>query len=438
MTAVRSGHGVGKSMTAAIAAAWFLWANPRSKVITTAPTWRQVEKILWSELGSLVSIANSRTIRLPSGLRIGGLGPAPLNTQWKLANDWFAEGISTRNIESFQGIHAPRVFGVLDEASGVPSEIFRAVDDITTGPDDRILAIGNPTQNAGQFFSIFNNARIGAGWTRFHVNCEEMPWIKAGTPPPYPGLVSAEWLNEKRDKYGRTHPIYAVHVRGDFAATSDNLLLSLFDMIAAVDVDPPTSSLPTSLGVDVADFGSNKTVLTWWVGNTLRRIEKYTHRDVMEVAGLVKKHWEEDRTEVLAVDADGIGRGVSARLAELGVAVTEFRGGASPESDEYLNARAEAAFGLATAIKRGLVRLPDDEELQMQASYLPYRLRSDGKLAMVSKEDLAAKGYPSPDCWDSAMMGRWGQLQGTFDHIPVIPARRSESGESIRAARLLL
>ena len=48
--AVRAGHNVGKSFVAACLALWFLYSFRPSKVVTTAPTWRQVREILWREI----------------------------------------------------------------------------------------------------------------------------------------------------------------------------------------------------------------------------------------------------------------------------------------------------------------------------------------------------------------------------------------------------
>jgi phage terminase large subunit len=47
---VPSCHSSGKSSTAAHVALWFLFSHPNSIVVTTAPTGRQVKKILWQEI----------------------------------------------------------------------------------------------------------------------------------------------------------------------------------------------------------------------------------------------------------------------------------------------------------------------------------------------------------------------------------------------------
>ena len=46
-TTVPSGHGIGKSFVAADICLWFLYTHLPSIVITTAPTFRQVERVLW-------------------------------------------------------------------------------------------------------------------------------------------------------------------------------------------------------------------------------------------------------------------------------------------------------------------------------------------------------------------------------------------------------
>jgi hypothetical protein len=56
---VRSGHGIGKTMDAAVACLWFLDVFPASRVITTATKWSQVEHLLWHEINQLHSRARA-------------------------------------------------------------------------------------------------------------------------------------------------------------------------------------------------------------------------------------------------------------------------------------------------------------------------------------------------------------------------------------------
>ena len=88
-TAVRSGHGVGKSWTVARLALWWLYTRPRSAVITTAPTERQVREVIWREIARAY-----RASRVPLGGRL-------LRSRIQLDDDWFALGCSTDEAERF-------------------------------------------------------------------------------------------------------------------------------------------------------------------------------------------------------------------------------------------------------------------------------------------------------------------------------------------------
>ena len=82
-TTVRSGHGVGKSHISARIVIWFLMAFRPSKVITTAPTWNQVENVLWAEINAIY-----KRSKIPIGGTI-------LKTKLEASDDHFAIGFST-------------------------------------------------------------------------------------------------------------------------------------------------------------------------------------------------------------------------------------------------------------------------------------------------------------------------------------------------------
>src|SRR5690349_12512359 len=84
-TAAPSGHGIGKTYIAARLALWFLFSHPRSKVLTTAPTWHQVENLLWRE------------IRKAYNGSLYPLGGNLLRTELNVDEDWFALGLSTND-----------------------------------------------------------------------------------------------------------------------------------------------------------------------------------------------------------------------------------------------------------------------------------------------------------------------------------------------------
>ena len=78
--AVRSANGVGKTYLAADLALWFLYSFSPSIVLTTAPTKRQVENLLWEEI---------RKRKEGSRLILGG---HVQRVKIVLGNAWFAIG----------------------------------------------------------------------------------------------------------------------------------------------------------------------------------------------------------------------------------------------------------------------------------------------------------------------------------------------------------
>ncbi len=208
VTAVKSCNGIGKSYTAARVALWFLYSFPNSKIITTAPTFRQVEDILWRELRN----AKSKAIIPLSG---------KLNqTSLDLSEEWFAIGLSTNEPDRFQGYHAEHILLVVDEAAGVDEEIFVASDGIVTSEGAKVLYIGNPTNLGGTFYKSFRSDGVSKitvsafdtpNFTQFGITLKD---IREGTwqekiddelPAPY--LITPEWVADKYIKWGESTPM---------------------------------------------------------------------------------------------------------------------------------------------------------------------------------------------------------------------------------------
>ncbi len=108
--AVKACHASGKTFVAAAAVLWWVTRFRDGIVVTTAPTWTQVERVLWGEIKKAVGRS-----------RIGY--PALNQTELKLGPNNYAIGLSTNEGVRFQGFHG-RILIVLDEAPGVKPEIL--------------------------------------------------------------------------------------------------------------------------------------------------------------------------------------------------------------------------------------------------------------------------------------------------------------------------
>jgi hypothetical protein len=122
-TTVRSCNGIGKSWVAGRVALWFLNSFPYSIVLTTAPTGRQVEKLIWKEIRTAYSKATEK---------LGGT-LLPRSPELQIVQEqWYASGFATNDESRFQGYHEDYILIIVDEGSGVPESIFTAIEGCLT------------------------------------------------------------------------------------------------------------------------------------------------------------------------------------------------------------------------------------------------------------------------------------------------------------------
>ena len=136
-TAVKACHASGKTFCAAAAVLHWITANPDGIAITTAPTWMQVERVLWGEVHRALQ---------HSVLQY----PPPHKAKLELGPNRYALGLSTNEGVRFQGWHG-KILIVIDEAPGVLAEIYDAIEGIRAGGDVHVLALGNPLIASGPF-----------------------------------------------------------------------------------------------------------------------------------------------------------------------------------------------------------------------------------------------------------------------------------------------
>ena len=224
-TAVPSCHASGKSWDAARIALWFLYCHPEARVITTAPTSRQVEGILWSEIAHAHGAA-----RVP-------LGGDLTTTRLKLEPNWYAWGFTAPDYDPnrFQGFHAPHVLVIEDEAAGISKNISDQIDSLMTGPHPRRLKIGNPVEANTPFQAScesqgVNTIHISAydtpNFTAFGITEADMrsgDWRKKvpkdPTELPVPFLIDPWWVADRLEIWGPDSNVYRSRIKGLFPET---------------------------------------------------------------------------------------------------------------------------------------------------------------------------------------------------------------------------
>src|SRR5690606_21375837 len=336
--AVRSGHGVGKSHVAALVACWWLDTHEPGTafVVTSAPTFPQVRAILW------------RYIRR---MHAAGDLPGRVNqVEWHMGGELVAFGRkpSDYSESAFQGIHAPHVLVILDEACGIAPQLWVAAAALPTNDGCRLFAIGNPDNPATELRRV---CAPGSGWHVIGISAYDSPNLTGEPVPPAvaQALVSAGWVEEKRAEWGEDNPLYRSKVLGEFSEDSEWQVVRSSDVaacrIAPEEPHPADVLLPVELGVDVGG-GGDETVIRERRGVVAGR-EWRAHTDRPEkIAPLIRHAIRESGATRVKIDSIGVGFGVIGELRNdsslRGVQIVGVNVGEKASCpDRFANLRAE-------------------------------------------------------------------------------------------------
>lgn len=420
-TAVKTCHGTGKTRVASDAALWFLYAHPKSVVITTAPTWRQVEQLLWREIRERYDIVKDRVEDFP-----GRMFQTP---KLELAAKWYALGVSTKEPERLSGFHAEWMLIIVDESSGVDDAIFEAIRGIMSAGNARLLLLGNPTKPSGEFYDAFNGKRkmyntisvsawdtpnltpLRAEYEQIGNRVDRLEFLRKA-PVVRSYLVSPSWVADMLDEFGEDSPIFRVRVMGEFPSSLPDQLIKLHWVEAAVNrwYDLADNEKwwkikePCVMGADIARYGDSETVLCTRKGSIVAPLVTWGGKSLMETAGAIKHHATEMNAVEINIDAVGVGGGVFDRLREQRMGgIRDINFGDKPwyDRENYCNLRAEAWGMVAKRFEEGDIAIPPDDKLIGQLTSPKFTYTSDGKLKIESKEDMRKRGVSSPDRADA-------------------------------------
>jgi len=410
-TAVRSGHSVGKTAIAARIGMWYLYCFYPSVVVTTAPTWRQVERFLWGEVHKAYNGA-----KIPLG---GELFSTELRLD-KKGKEWYMFGVSTDDPDKFVGEHELYILFIVDEAPGVPAEIFEAMEGSLGSPYAKVLLIGNPTDSSGFFGRVFFDPSEATDWNHIHINCWDSPNVIAGKNI-IPQLCSYDWPAKMKKKWGENDNRYRVRVLGEFPIEAKNVLVSYANTQYALQNRLPQSeylSEPAILAVDVARFGDDQTILLRRQGGYVRILHKVAENTVPEVIGQVLRILKADPIiKQVNVDVIGIGGGVVDGLEEeqnhgspetrkllQRVSIVAVNGAYSAPNDiDFDNLRAELAWRVKQAFEDRVLDIVD-EDIALQANSIKYSYTKKGRYLIESKDSYKKRFKKSPDEFDALML----------------------------------
>lgn len=417
--AIRSPHGAGKTTAVAWAVLWFSLTRDEDtdwKVVCTASAWRQLahylmpeihlwaKKLRWDVIGRTPFTSDElMTLRLKLG-----------------TGEAFA--VASDDPAYIEGAHASSLLYAFDEAKAIPDKTFDAAEGAfsgageDTGGEAYALAISTPGPAAGRFFDIHTRKPGYEEWWVRHVTIDEA--IAAGR-------ISREWADARKKQWGETNPVYINRVLGEFAEGEDALIpLYLVEAAnerwqewadegkpLAVDQDTKQVIPMDVVGVDVARFGDDLTVLALRYGDMITEIRHYAKEDTMKTTGRVRFALRKGGKAV--VDVIGVGAGVVDRLREQKQKVQPFNAGAKAKWKdrsgelEFLNLRAAAWWNLREMLEDGDIALPPDDMLTGDLTAPMWEPTSGGKIKVEAKEKIKGRLGRSTNYGDAVVMAFW-------------------------------
>lgn len=415
LTAVQSSHGVGKSWVASRLVAWALDTSPPGStfVVTTAPRWDQVLGVVWRYIARIHKDA-------------GLVGHVSQVAQWKIDGELVGFGRKPADTDEtgFQGFHAERVLVVIDEAGGVPAQIWNAVDSLVTTDASRVLAIGNPDSVSSHFHRVCTTE---PGWNRIKISAFDSPAFTGEPVPPEAEktLVSKAWVADKALRWGERSPLYRIKVEGQFVTDDANALIPMAWVLEAQKRwhtwnDSPTREQPAGrrvFGVDVALGGEDLTCIATRQGDVVMDVETWAQLNTIEIANIVSGKLAAHGLFTSVIDAIGVGAGVLDVLRHRGCNAVPFVASRSAGNlrdatgtQRFPNLRSAAWWHLRELLDPALgasLALPDDDDLVADLTTPRWEPVTGGKILVEQKDSVRARIGRSTDRGDAVVMACW-------------------------------
>jgi hypothetical protein len=427
---ISSGHGPGKTTLLAFLSWWnqstFLDAMAR----ITANTDRQLTGTTSPEFARWFRLAINAHWFTPQVSSIKANDDRHEQT-WRLDFvPW-----SMENSQAFAGKHnaGRRMFFGFEEASPIPSEIFRVARGAMTdaGTEKIIFAIGNPTLNTGEFYErVFGSLRK-EGTYRV---------IDSRTVEGCDLAEIADWLRECGGDEDADY--FRVRARGLFPKGGSGQFIDLQTISMAQSRRViPIATDPLIVGVDFAWGGADDNVIRFRRGSDARsippiRVKGEFTRDaavmVGKLADVLARTYAGDKVAMMFVDGSGVGGNAGAVVAgvrALGHSnIQEINFGHDAIDSKHYCYRRDEMWGKMKEWLRGSGAIDSDPGLA--ADLAKPLLVGDGQRVKLESKDVMKKRLSKLGV-DSASPDDADALALTFA-MPVAPKKDAKPQSSKR------
>lgn len=433
--AVRGANGVGKDHEAAVLMLWWVYTRPGALALSTGPTQRQVDEIVFGrELKRLLGRSG-----LPGELRAHALRlpDSKVTAAGELESGIL--GFVSTDLGKMRGHHAPNVFCTITEATDVIDGAFEAMFNNAVGENDRMLIVANPTEPTGRFYRA---TLPRSGWHSLRIAAYEHPNIVEGRTV-LPGGPTKTWLEKVRREEGEGSRFWQIYVEAEFPDQPTDALVTrgwieASDARWAAGMFESSTGMAPVVGLDVAREGGDlcvaapvlgrvvKPVVTWEPNATNPTLDTVLRAEAVMVAyggfpepnilGPPALQLGQARARgVFVVDVALMGGGVVDRLRERGWDVVDWNGQRAAreaqEPERWENMRGWGYWTLREAYQHGGIVCAPDERLAEDLLATRYEAGLRDRTKIIRKPEIKAALGRSPDRADAVMMG-WMTANG--------------------------
>lgn len=401
--------GPGKTMVEAMCGWWFLSCqgdmteHPKGGCVSVSK--ENLKDNLWAEFAKWRGVSTYlRSAFTWTGNRI--FANDHPETWFLSARAWPKSANADEQGKTLSGFHSKFILFLIDESGAIPTTVLRAAEQgLPNTTFGKILQAGNPISLEGMLHAAANLLR--KQWFIIRITGDPndpQAWVHSPRVANVEEGVEtpAQWAQQQIDTYGRENPWVKSYILGEFPNASINSLLGIEDVEAAMKRhlrSPEYDFAQKRLGVDVARFGDDRTVIFPRQGLACFRPTVMRVADTMQIAARVMMAIQKWGAEVTLVDDTGHwGHGVIDGLRTAGQAVVGVNYAGKAIDPRYKNRRAEMWLQMANAIKGG-ASLPNLPEMVAELTVPTYTF-SGGQFLLEEKDMIKKRLGRSPDLAD--------------------------------------
>jgi hypothetical protein len=478
ITVAVSGNGTGKTHAAARIAVAYLhqYRNRGVQVYTAAaPPERNLKRLLWGEIGALVQKYPKKfeeyKVSLP-GLHI---------EDFKDVQNFItgvtipSTGTEKEQEARFSGKHRPVLLFILDEGDAIPSAVYKGIESCLSGGHGRLLILFNPRHKSGPVYNMirseactvvklepFQHPNVITGndlfpgavdrnttgrrilrWTRPLAPGEPESLDTFRVPHYFDGFQPIDFNGKLMDPIKGGQPRLIVDssfhymVLAQYPTITDDQLISSAWIEAAnarwrrmvALGDRHCKKGRPRAGLDVAEMGKDKTVLTLVYDNWVSYPFAWQHKDPLQTGDEAAEICINSNALYCNVDSTGVGAGTAPQMRRAGFynANRVMMASSPPEKEmsqeqkelgSFRNVRDYVWWGIRDWLKNCPdAALPPCEELERDLLAATYRIEA-GKIKILSSDKIREITRYSPDYGTSLGLALMSSIRDSSEKPP--------------------